>query len=131
MSTYSQLIKQAAGLVPGTVRDGMRGYKAPEAPQWERPNGRQVTPFIDPRDFGGANKGPMQNSMPQLFYQGRTPTNFSNPPQPKPVTSTDPIKPQAVGAGQQEITPRSITEPPEEQQSGNATFSSFLSQLGK
>ena len=51
---------------------------------------------------------------------------FKNPPMPKFEAPKDPIKPQPVGEGQKDITPPAVSEPPQMQETGNATFSSYL-----
>lgn len=108
MGTYSQLLKQA-GMAPGTIKGFMNPQPAapePPKPLMERPVS------IDTLMPGELRK-----------------TNFMNPSQPKPVNTPDPIKPQPVGEGQKDITPPAVTEPPQEQQTGNTTFSSFLQSL--
>lgn len=108
MGTYSQLLKQA-GMAPGTIKGFMNPQPAapePPKPLMERP-------------------ASIDTLMPGELRK----TNFTNPPQPKPVNTPDPIKPQPAGEGQKDITPPAVTEPPQEQQTGNATFSSFLQSL--
>ena len=108
MGIYSQLLKQAM-FGPGYVNDAMAGKPLPEP----------KSPGPRPPAFDSTMPGELSKQK----------TNFTNPPQPKPVNTPDPIKPQPVGEGQKEITPPAVTEPPQEQQTGNTTFSSFLQSM--
>lgn len=108
MGTYSQLLKQA-GMAPGTIKGFMNPQPAapePPKPLMERP-------------------ASIDTLMPGELRK----TNFTNPPQPKPVAQQDPIKPQPVGEGQKDLVPKAVSEPPQEQQTGNTTFSSYLTSL--